>query len=90
MVELKKICQSELKLKLVTFFQENPSTVDTSRGIAAWLNLDRKQIKNALDYLVGQKILITHKIGVSLAYCLTQDKKVLDQISNFLQKNTKV
>jgi len=83
--DLKKVCESALNLKIISFFHENPSSVDTSRGIAAWLNHDHRQIEEALDYLAGQKILIAHRSGSTTAYAYTQDKKTLKKIERFLQ-----
>ncbi len=84
MADLKKVCESSLTLKIISFFHENPQTLDTSRGIAAWLNRDRKEIKKALDYLVNQNILISHCTGSTAAYAYTQDKKIIDRIEKLL------
>lgn len=85
MADLKKICESRLNLKIISFFHENPSTVDTSRGIAAWLNHDRKEIKRALDFLVSQNILTTHRTASTAAYAYTQDKKTIEGVEKLLQ-----
>ena len=85
MADLKKICESRLNLKIISFFHENPSTVDTSRGIAAWLNHDSKKIKKALDYLVNQGILIAHGTASTIAYAYTQDRKTAEEIEKLLQ-----
>lgn len=85
MDNLKKVCESALNLKIISFFHENPSSVDTSRGIAAWLNHDHRQIQEALDYLAGQRILIAHRSGSTVAYAYTQDKKALKEIEKILQ-----
>lgn len=85
MVDLKRICVSALNLKIISFFHENPSTVDTSRGIAAWLNHDPKEIKKALDYLVSQGILTAHRMGSTVAYAYTQDKETIERIEKVLQ-----
>lgn len=86
MVDLEKICLCSLNLKIISFFHENPSTVDTAHSIAAWLNHDYTEIKTRLDYLVTQRILNSHRTGSTVAYCLTQDKKIINGIEKFLQK----
>ena len=86
MVKLKKLLQSELNKRILSFYHENPSTVDTSRSIANWLDYERKEVKKALDALVKQKILIAHRIGSSIAYAYTQEKKVIRQIEHALKK----
>jgi DNA-binding GntR family transcriptional regulator len=89
MVNLKRICVSALNLKIISFFHENPSTVDTSRGIAAWLNHDRKEIKKALDFLASQGILTAHRTGSTVAYAYTQDKKTIEGVEKFLQNQSR-
>lgn len=85
MAELEKVCASALNRKIIRFFHENPSSVDTSRGIAAWLNIERKEAKEALDFLVKQKVLTAHRMGSSIAYAYTQDKKVNQKIDKLLK-----
>lgn len=84
MVDLKKICKSTINLKIISFFHENRSVVDTSRGIAAWLNYSREETKKALDYLTRQKILIAEHTGSATAYAYTQDKKIIETIEKLL------
>lgn len=83
---LKKVCESALNLKIISFFHENPATVDTAGGIATWLNHDRKEIKQTLDYLVSQNILISHRTGSTQAFAYTQDKRIVKMIDKFLKK----
>ena len=85
MADIKKLLESKLNLKIISFYNENPSTVDTSRSIAAWLNWERKEVKRALDNLCKFKILIPHRIGSSIAYAYTQDKRIIKEIEKFLR-----
>jgi DNA polymerase II small subunit/DNA polymerase delta subunit B len=87
MTELKKICSSPINKKIISFFRENPSSVDTSRGIATWLNHDYKEIERALHFLASQNILIPHYTGSTTAYAYTQDKVIIDRIEKILQKD---
>ena len=87
MPNLKKICESTLNLKTISFFHENPAIIDTAANIAAWLNHDRKEIKQALDYLVSQNILISHRTGSTQAFAYTQDKRIVKMIDKFLEKS---
>ncbi|MFH0790349.1 MAG: hypothetical protein V2A64_01820 [Candidatus Omnitrophota bacterium] len=82
---LKKICACPLNLKILLFFQENPSTVDTANSLAAWINVSRDEIEKALEYLVAKGILIQHYIRGTKAYAYTQDKKSINQIEKFLK-----
>ena len=90
MPNLKKICGSGLNLKIISFFHENPSTVDTSGGIATWLNCDSEEIKKVLDYLVSQNILLSHHTGSTIAYAYTQDRKIVKQIEKILKGRANV
>ena len=84
MIDLKKICATELNWKIIAFFHKNPTAVDTARGIAAWLNQDKEKIKEALDFLVNQQVLTSHRTTATTAYAYTQDKKLLEKIDKFL------
>lgn len=84
-LELKRICKSALNLKIISFFHEHPATVDTAHGIAAWLNHNREEIKEALNFLVRHKILISERTDSTIAYAYTQDKQVIREIDRFLQ-----
>ncbi len=86
MANLKKICGSGLNLKIISFFHENPSTVDTSGGIATWLNCDCEEIKKVLDYLVSQNILLSHHTGSTIAYAYTHNKEIINEIERILKK----
>lgn len=82
---LEKICKFSLNLKIVSFFHENPSMIDTARGISSWLNHDYRQVKRALDVLVSQDILIAHRTSSTTAYGYTQNKELIVQIGKFLK-----
>ena len=84
MVDLKKICAVPLNLKIISFFYENPQTLDTSRGLAAWLNHEPGEVKKALDFLVDRKILVAHRTRSTIAYAYTQNKGIINQIKKFL------
>ena len=83
---LRKVCKSDPHAKIISFFHENPSTVDTSQNLAAWLNFELSKIEKALDYLVKQNILIVHQTGSTTAYAYTQDKETIKEIAEFLKQ----
>ncbi len=85
MDNLKKVCANPLNAKIIAFFHQHPSMVDTSRSIAAWLNLEREDVKKVLDYLVSQNILLPHRISSSIAYSYTQDSKIIKKIEKLLK-----
>jgi hypothetical protein len=85
-VDLKRICESALNLKIVSFFHENPQVLDTAQGLCAWINYDCAKIKKALDFLVSQDILVAHRTGATVAYAYTQQKEIVKQVERFLRR----
>ncbi len=83
--DLKRICKFPLHLKIIVFFHKHPSTIDTARGIAAWLNHDQKELGKVLDYLVSKNILTSHSTGSTTAYGYTQDREIVKKIEKFLR-----
>lgn len=85
----KKICTHPLNFKIISFFQENPSTVDTAHSLATWINVSQDGMEKALDYLVAKDILILHYLRGTKAYAYTQDKNSINQIEKFLKSRKK-
>ena len=44
----KKVFSSPIHLKIIKFFHENQSSIDTPRGVATWISEDRAKTKAAL------------------------------------------
>ena len=84
---LVKIFESKLLTEIIVFFHQQPSIIDTSRGIATWINQDVKKIEKALEKLVNLKILVAHRTSSTVGYSYTQDKKVIYKIGRFIKKN---
>lgn len=83
-MELSKILQSPIQLKIVSFFHHHPSTVDTARGVATWVNHDIKDVEKTLEELVSLNILIAHRTNYATAYAYTQNKDVISKIESHL------
>jgi hypothetical protein len=88
MIDLDKIFQSELHFKIVTFFYQNPSSVDTAKGIAPWVNHEPKEVKEALEELVGFGILVAHRSDLVTGFAYTQDKEISKLIANYFKNKT--
>lgn len=89
MKKIDKLFKSEIHKKIVTFFHENPSSVDTPRGIAAWIGYKKETVKKALDELVKSGILTAHCVSSTTGYSYTQDKKVLNHIARKIKVTEK-
>lgn len=84
-MDLSKILQSPIKYRIVSFFHRHPSTVDTARGIATWVNQDVKDVEKTLEKLVSLNILIAHRTNYATAYAYTQDRDIISKIEKLLK-----
>ena len=85
-MDMFKAFESEIHLKVITFFHENQASIDTPRGIATWIGEERSKVKAALEDLVSLKILVAHRSTSTTGYGYTNDKKVISKITKFLKK----
>lgn len=85
-MDLSKILRAPIKYRIVFFFHRHPSTVDTARGIATWVNRDVKDVEKALEKLTSLNILIAHRTNYATAYAYTQDKALISKIEKLLNK----
>jgi hypothetical protein len=85
-MDLKKLLKMRISFKIVSFFHENPVSVDTPRGIAAWTGETKQDVKKALSQLVRGKILTAHKVSSTTGYSYTRDAKLIKDIDATLKK----
>ena len=71
---------SRTQLEIILFFYQNPTSIDTARGISAWINEDAVNVRKALTDLVKKNILIAHKVTSTTGYSYTRDIKILKGI----------
>lgn len=81
----KLINKSALHRDIASFFIENPSSLDTPRGISTWVKHDRARVEKALDELAAAGILIAHKTSSTTGYSLTGSKKITEEIKRALR-----
>lgn len=84
-----KTFQSELHFKIVSFFYENPSSIDAAKGIATWVNHDLKEVEKVLEELVHLNILVAHRSEGVTGFAYTQDKEILNQIDHYFKNKIK-
>lgn len=84
-MSLKKILSCAVHKKIVLFFKENPTSMDSPRGIATWLGYKREETKEALDELVEAGILNSISTPAASGYSFTQDKKLIKKIDKLLE-----
>jgi len=85
MQNIDEALQSDLHVKIMRFFHENPSSIDTPRGVATWVKSDRAKVKRALEDLVGLQILVAHRSTSTTGYGYTIDAKTIARIDKFLR-----
>ena len=85
-MDLSALLKDRIYLKIVDFFHENPASIDTPRGVAAWTGETRNDAKRALTKLAHLKILTAHKVSSTTAYSFTRDPKLIKKIKTVLKE----
>ena len=85
-MNLNDVFRSEIHLKIIAFFHENQSSIDTPRGVSTWIREDRSRVKSALEDLVNLDLLIAHRATSTTGYSYTRDEKLISKISRLLNK----
>lgn len=77
--------RSKTHKKIMLFFAENQGSIDTPRGVSAWVNENLKSVRKALEDLVRLGILKAHRTSSTVAYSCELDAEKLARLSR--QKN---
>ena len=85
-MDINKALDSAIHLKVIEFFHENQSAIDTPRGVATWISEDRETVKKVLEDLVNMDILIAHRSSSITGYSYTREAKLLSRIKKLLAK----
>ncbi|MFH0731868.1 MAG: hypothetical protein V2A72_02975 [Candidatus Omnitrophota bacterium] len=83
-MSLKKFFNSPIHKKIIIFFHQNPSSIDSPRGVATWINYDRLKVIKALKELTRHKILNIHKSAAITGYSYTTDAKIIKEIEKHI------
>ena len=82
---LRKLLKNPDYAKILRFFHENPSSIDTARGVATWTNTNRKRVETILKKLAEYGILIAHNASSTTGYSYTRNKKNIKRIEELLK-----
>jgi len=85
-MSLKKFFSSQLHKQIIIFFHENPNSIDTPRGIAAWVGCSRDEAKKALEELAEARILNSISTSSTSGYSCTHDKDILKRIKKLIKQ----
>lgn len=90
-MDINKAKLAPIHIKILDFFHENPSCIDTVVGIALWTNENMKNVKKAVEDLANLKVLIVHKTPSTVGYSYTQDSAISKKVEKILRttKNKK-
>ncbi len=83
-----KALESDINFKIVKFFHENQASIDTPRGVAAWIDEDRAAVSRALEELTSLKVLIAHRSTSTTGYSYTSDPRLIKKIDELLKKRS--
>lgn len=83
----KKIIKDRLTKDILAFFHMNQGSIDTVSGVSAWVQEDKKKVKDALDSLVGLGILEEDSTGSTKGYCYTRNKHLMKMIEKIIEGN---
>ncbi|MEA3560543.1 MAG: hypothetical protein U9R31_02085 [Candidatus Omnitrophota bacterium] len=84
-LNINKLLNSPIKMKICLFFHKNPSVIDTIRNIAIWINQSPEAAEKALGELVDDKVLLIHLTSSTKAYSYTQDTAITSKIEKLLK-----
>ena len=84
-MDINKMLESDIHLKVLSFFHENQASIDTPRGVATWIGEERSKVKAALEDLVKARILVAHRATSTTGYSYTSDDKLISKIGKLLK-----
>ncbi|MCX5716606.1 MAG: HD domain-containing protein [Candidatus Omnitrophica bacterium] len=85
-MDLNRLLKDRIQFKIISFFHENPISIDTPRGIATWTGETKQNVKKALSQLAKHKVLTAHKVSSTTGYSYTRDPKLIKGIDSILRK----
>ncbi len=78
--DLAKLLKDDLAVRILVFFYENQASLDSARGVSAWVNDDREKVKAILSKLVKLGVLNKDSTGATKGYSYTRDKNVMKTV----------
>ena len=85
MKSIKRLFKDEVSKKILLFFNENPHSIDTAKGISIWVGCDTDMVQRALNKLVEEGALVNHKTPSTDAYALTNERAIVKKIERYIR-----
>ena len=82
--KIKPYLKSKIHRKLVLFFNENESSIDTPRGLSTWTNENIKKVTVALEELAAAGFLKAHRTSSTVGYSCALNRKDLKSLVSYL------
>jgi predicted transcriptional regulator len=86
---LKNILKDSLASDILKFFFENQSSIDTARGISAWIHRTREEVIPVLEQLASAGVLEKDSTGSTNGYCYTRKKEIMDIVTRLMERDEK-
>ena len=86
-MNIKTLFKNEVSKKVLLFFNENPQSIDTAKGISVWIDCETQAVEKVLDKLVKEGILVSHKTSFTDAYSYTNKKDTVKKIESYIKKS---
>ena len=88
MREIKDLFKNEVIKKILLFFNENPHSIDTAKGISIWVGCEVHAVQKALNRLAEQEVLVRHKTTSTEAYSYTNQRDIVKRIEKYIKNLT--
>ena len=85
-MNIRTLFKNEVTRKVLLFFNENPQSIDTAKGISTWIDCEAEAVQKTLNKLVDQGILINHKAAFTDAYSYTNQRDTVKKIETYIKK----
>ena len=85
MKAIKELFKNEVTKRILLFFNENPNSIDTAKGISVWVECDIDEVRKALSRLVDKGVLINHKTASTNAYSYTNERGIVKVIERYIK-----
>ena len=84
--KLKAFMKSDIHRKILLFFVENQGSVDTPRGVSAWVNENIHTVRTALEDLAKAEFLKAHRTSSTVGYSFALKDREFNEVASVLKR----